>query len=440
MSAAPTLERAVSRWQIVALALNNVVGSGVYLLPAAAAAAMGAASLWAVLAAGFAVLLVVLCFAEAGSHFDRAGGAYLYTRVAFGDLVGFEVGWVTWLSSIAASAALSAGFAQALSYFWPATAAGWPRGLAVALPLVALTAVNVVGVRSGARTAVTLTILKIVPLLVFIAAGLTAASPARAAAARATKGDVAAGILLLLFAYSGFENTAAPAGEYKDPKKNVAFALLAQIAIVTVIYFAVQWVSLGTLPDLAHSATPLADAARRFLGPWGGTLLALGSAASILGTNGNQVLAGPRYVFALARDGFGPAFLGQVDPRFHTPAAAILVQSAIALPLALNGSFARLASTSMLALIATYVGTAAAVPILRRKMADEPAGFRLPGGPVIPIAAGLLCLALARGATRNDLVAGAIAVVLGLVLYAFRRPPLPPIPDPEVPAASQVAS
>src|SRR5262249_50442273 len=113
MSATPTLERAVSRWQIVALALNNVVGSGVYLLPAAAAAAMGARSLWAVLAAGFAVLLVVLCFAEAASRFDRAGGAYLYTRVAFGDLVGFEVGWVTWLSSIAASAALSAGFAQA---------------------------------------------------------------------------------------------------------------------------------------------------------------------------------------------------------------------------------------------------------------------------------------------------------------------------------------
>lgn len=426
MSVAPTLERAVSRWQIVALSLNNVVGSGVYLLPAAAAAAMGAASLWAVLAAGLAVLLVVLCFAEAASHFDRAGGAYLYTRVAFGDFVGFQVGWVTWLSSVAASAALSAGFAQALSYFWPAMAGGLPRALAVALPLIALTVANVVGVRSGAQTAVTLTILKIVPLVLFIGAGLAFASPARAAAQRATDGNIPAGILLLLFAYSGFENTAAPAGEYKDPRKNVAFALLTQIAIVTLLYFAVQWVALGTLPDLARSPTPLADAARLFLGPWGGTLLAIGSAVSILGTNGNQVLAGPRYVFALAQDGFGPALLARIHPRHHTPAAAILIQSAIALPLALTGSFARLASTSMLALIATYVGTAWAVPVLRGKFAGQPAGFRLPGGPLIPIAASLLCAALAWSAKRADVVAGAAAIVVGCVLYFLRRPPITP--------------
>jgi amino acid transporter len=437
MSATPTLERAVSRWQIVALALNNVVGSGVYLLPAAAAAALGARSLWAVPAAGFAVLLVVLCFAEAASRFDRAGGAYLYTRVAFGDFVGFEVGWVTWLASLAASAALSAGFAQALSYFWPATAAGWPRSLAVALPLLALTAANVVGVRSGARTAVTLTILKLVPLFVFVAAGLAAASPTRAAAARATEGNTPAGILLLLFAYAGFENAPAAAGEYKDPKKNVAFALLAQIAIATLLYFAVQWVALGTLPDLAASRTPLADASRLFLGPVGGTLLAVGAAVSILGTNGNQVFAGPRYLFALARDGFGPGFLAEVHPRFRTPAAAILLQSAIVLPLALTGSFARLAAVTMLALIATYLGTAASVPVLRRKFGSTPAGFRLPGGPVIPIAACLLCLALATSATRADITAGAVAVAVGLVLYFFRRPKAP---DLEVDEALEVFS
>src|SRR5437763_2316407 len=143
-AAAPTLERAVSRWQIVALALNNVVGGGVFLLPAAAAAVLGAGSLWAILGAGLAILLVVLCFAEAASRFDRAGGAYLYTRVAFGDLVGFEVGWITWLANVAASAALSASFAQALSYFWPAAAGGWTRGLGSAMLLPALAAANVV--------------------------------------------------------------------------------------------------------------------------------------------------------------------------------------------------------------------------------------------------------------------------------------------------------
>lgn len=122
----PSLRRAVTRWEIVGLSLNDVIGSGVYLLPAAAAALLGPASLWAVLLAGFAVLMLVLCFAEAGSHFDEPGSAYVYTREAFGDFVGFEVGWMTWLARIASVASLTNGMAQALTFLWPATAAGLP--------------------------------------------------------------------------------------------------------------------------------------------------------------------------------------------------------------------------------------------------------------------------------------------------------------------------
>ncbi|MGH6961837.1 MAG: amino acid permease, partial [Dongiaceae bacterium] len=171
---APALLRVATRWEIVALSLNDVIGSGVYLLPAAAAAMLGAASLWAVVAAGVAVLLVVLCFAEAGSYFDRPGGAYLYARTAFGDLIGFEVGWMTWLARVASVASLSAGFAQALGFLWPAARAGTGRSLAIALPLLALTAINVAGVKWGVRAAVVLAVGKIVPLLVFIGAGLFA--------------------------------------------------------------------------------------------------------------------------------------------------------------------------------------------------------------------------------------------------------------------------
>src|SRR5688500_15327857 len=135
----PALRRVASRWEIVAFSINDVIGSGVYLLPAAAAAILGGASVWAVVLAGAAVALLVLCFAEASSYFDRAGGAYLYTRTAFGHLVGFEVGWMTWIARIASVASLSVGFAQALSYFWPAVSGGWARGAAVALPLAVLT-------------------------------------------------------------------------------------------------------------------------------------------------------------------------------------------------------------------------------------------------------------------------------------------------------------
>ncbi|MBV8201603.1 MAG: amino acid permease [Acidobacteria bacterium] len=189
----PGLLRAVSRWQIVALVLNDVIGSGVYLLPAGAAALLGGASVAAVVLAGVAVLLLVLCFAEAASHFDQPGSAYLYARAAFGELAGFEVGWMTWLARVASVASLAVAFAQALGYLWPEARAGWGREAAIVLPVLALTALNVVGVRSGVRTAVLLAVAKIVPLLVFVAAGTVFALRAGGgAAAGGAAGDGAA--------------------------------------------------------------------------------------------------------------------------------------------------------------------------------------------------------------------------------------------------------
>jgi amino acid transporter len=419
------LRRVASRWEIVAFSVNDVIGSGVYLLPAAAAAILAGASVWAVVLAGVAVGLLVLCFAEASSYFDRAGGAYLYTREAFGDLVGFEVGWMTWIARIASVASLSVGFAQALSYFWPAVSSGLPRATAITVPLLVLTLINAIGVKEGVRTAVFLAVSKTVPLLIFIVAGAFAFSrdawSVNAAAARTgTLGEAA---LLLLFAYAGFENTAAPAGEFKNPRRDVPFALIAQIVIVTLIYTAVQFIGLGTRPDVATSQTPLADAARGFLGSWGGWLMTFGAAVSILGSCSNTVLAGPRYLYALAADGFGPRLLAYVHPRYRTPIAAILLQTAIALPLALSGTFVGLAALSVVARLATYLGTALAVPVLRHKYRDAPAAIRIPGGWLIPIAASVLCIVLAASAEKRNLIAGAIALAVGFVIAQFRRSP-----------------
>ncbi len=424
-AAAPPLRRVASRWEIVAFSINDVIGSGVYLLPAEAALILAGASVWAVLLAGVAVTLLVLCFAEASSHFDRAGGAYLYTRSAFGDLVGFEVGWMTWIARVASVASLSVGFAQALSYFWPAVSSGWPRAAAVALPLAVLTWINAVGVKEGVRTAVFLAVAKTVPLLVFIAAGAFAFSRETFAAndAAPRTGTLGEAALLLLFAYAGFENTPAPAGEFKNPRRDVPFALVAQIVIVTLIYTAVQLVGLGPLGGVAQSKTPLADAARGFLGSWGGWLMTFGAAVSILGSCSNTVLAGPRYLYALAADGYGPRALAYVHPRYRTPLVAILLQTAIALPLALTGTFVGLAALSVVARLATYLGTALAVPVLRRQhAADAPAGaVRLPGGWLIPAAAAVLCLVLVASAKPRNLVAGAIALAVGFVIARFKR-------------------
>ena len=418
------LLRAVSRWQIVALSVNDVIGSGVYLiLPVAAAQLLGPASVWAILVAGFAVLLLVLCFAEASSLFDRPGGAIVYTQAAFGDFVGFEVGWMTWIARISSIAGLSVFFARAVGYLWPAAKSGVGQWLTIVLPLLVLTAINVRGVKSGAHTAVVLAWGKVVPLVLFVVVGIfwvdwnrifPVPMPERANFMKAA--------LLVLFAYAGFENTPAPAGEFRDPKRDVPFALIMQIVIVTAIYTAVQLVALGTVPNLGASPTPLADAAAMMIGPVGGLILTLGAVLSVLGTNNNTVLAGPRYLYALAEMGKLPRVFGRIHTRYRTPHIAILTQTGVALLLMLTGTAEELAVLSAIARLATYIGTAAAVPVLRRKLPATERTIRLPGGPLIPIAALAICLLFLSAAEAKNWIAGGIALAVGAAIYAAARP------------------
>ena len=440
VSSVPGFRRAVSRWEVVALSVNIVLGSGVYLvLPVAAARLLGPASVWAILAAGFAVLLIVLCFAEAASHFDRPGGAYVYAREAFGDFIGFEVGWMTWIARTAAVASLSVFFARAVGYVWDGANRGVGQAAVIFLQLALLTAINVAGVKAGSRTTVLLTIGKILPLVVLVGIGVFAVNwghvfpvPAPAAA------NFAPAALLVLYAYSGFEATAGPAGEFGNPRRDLPFALILQIGLVTVLYTLVQLVAIGTLPQLGISHTPLADAAGVLLGRPGALLLTLGAAISVLGTVNASVLVGPRYLYALAADGRVPAIFARIHPRFHTPYVAILAQSGIALSLIIAdavgqkikpGAFPvaeELALLSVIARLVSYLSTCLAVPILRRRLPATPGSIRLPGGPTIPIAAVALSLTLLGAAEKKVFLAGAVALTVGAFLYAAgRRSPRP---------------
>jgi amino acid transporter len=373
------------------------------------------------------VLLLVLCFAEAASHFDETGSGYVYTREAFGSFIGFEVGWMTWLARVASIASLSNGFAQAMTFIWPGAGNGAVRVLMIGLPLALLTWINVVGVKQGARVAAGFTVAKLLPLVVLIVFGIFAVDWSRFSPVEipgvANLGEAA---LLLLFAYAGFENTAAAAGEYKDPRRDVPFALITMLAVVTLVYTLIQVVALGTLPDLASrtAGAPLADAATVVLGTGAGIMMTVGAAVSIGGNIGSTMLAGPRYLFALARDGFGPRALARVHPRYETPAAAILTQAVVAGVLAFSGSFVQLAMLSVIARMSTYIGTAAAVPILRRKFPRTDRTVVLPGGPLIPIAALVLSFGLLASATKWNLIAGVIGLGVGALLYRFRRAPV----------------
>jgi len=420
--ASPGLLRVVSRWQIVALAVNGVIGSGIYLLPASTAALLGPASVAAVLLAGLTVGLLVLCFAQAASYFDRAGGAYLYTREAFGDFVGFQVGWMTWLSRVVSVAALAAGLAQALAQLSPALAGPVPAAVIALLGIGLVTAVNWIGVQSGARFAAALVVVKLLPLALLVGLGVFHLDPA---ALRIDQwpppSSFAAAALLLLFAYGGFENAPAAAAEYRQPQRDLPFALIATIAIVTTVYVAIQAVAIGLLPGLAQSTAPLAEAAEQLGGAPAVWLLTLGAAVSILGTMGSSTLFGPRYLYALAEDGYGPRGLAAVHPRWRTPHVALAVQGGLALLLALTGSFVELALLSVIARLATYIGTSAALLVLIPRHRHRPEALQLLGGRTIPALALLVSLGLLASASTKHLIAGVIAVGIGSLIWWARR-------------------
>ena len=296
------------------------------------------------------------------------------------------------------------------------------RAAAVALPLLILTGINIVGVKHSARTGVILVIGKLLPLVWLLSIGLPAVRWERLLSA--TTPDIAnlgAAALLLLFAYAGFESTAAPAGEFKQPRRDVPYALLVMIGGVTLTYTLIQVVAVGVVPSLARSQTPLADAGGILAGQAGVWLLTIGALLSILGTNNSTVLAGSRYLFALAESGYLPRGLALISPRFRTPWVALTVQAALALPLALTGTFTGLAALSVVARLSTYIGTAAAVPILRRQMPSAARTVRLPGGPAIPIAALALCVWLLTATTTQNLIAAAAALAVGAVIYRSRQ-------------------
>ncbi len=428
-----TLKRALGRWDLTALGVNQVIGGAIFLWPAQVAAQVGAWSPVGFVLMGLLSLSVALCFAELSSRFDATGGPYLFTRAAFGEFVGFEVGWMQWFSRASSQASIMAATSVALGYYWPALTLGWPRSLFLAALTVVFAWLNVRGVRLGSWVVNVLTVGKLVPLAIFIAVGLAFVEPARLTTLPPiTIHQALAAGLLLIFIYGGYEVVPVPAGEALDPRRDVPFAMVTTMVAVMIVMTLTQIVAQGVLPDLAGHATPIADAAAAFMGASGALLMGVGSVVSMTGNNAGQVLSGSRMIFALAEHGQLPRFLAQIHPRFRTPANAIFFTSAVALTLALSGSFATIAVVSALARLLMYAGSAAATLRLRSTPADvvKPATFTAPLGAVVPMVAMAVCAGLAAGATREQLLGGLAALAAGAALYAIHWLTSSPGPAP----------
>jgi APA family basic amino acid/polyamine antiporter len=364
----------------------------VFGLPSVVAARLGPASPWAWLAAGFGMALVVASFAEIASRLNRAGGTYLYARVAFGRLAGIEMAWLTYLVRLTAAATNANLFIIYLAEFWPAATGAVESRVLLALVLLPLATANYRGVRGGVGTSNVFAVAKLAPLAVFVVAGLFVMAigggptvPARETAADA--GIWMEVILLLVFAYGGFESALLPLGEAKDPRRDAPVALFTALGLCALLYTLVQLVVLAMLADPASTDRPLAAAAHVFLGPVGGWLMAAGALVSVYGYLAASMVNVPRLTYAVAAEGDLPPGLATVHPRFRTPHVSVVVFAGAVWALAAAGSFLQNLSLSAVSRLLTYGMVCVALIVLRRRERErgdvEPAWFRVPAGPLV---------------------------------------------------------
>ncbi len=420
------LVRAIGRWSLAALLVNSIIGSGIFGLPSIVAGLVGRASPLAYLIAAAGMGVIMACFAEVASQFRESGGPYLYTRAALGRFLGIQMGWLTGLARLTGTAGNANLFVIYLAEFLPRVKEPLPRALVLALLLGILATVNYRGVSGGVQLSNFFTVAKLLPLLVFLAAGLLFLlarrnEPSPFVATAGTDAWLQA-VLLLVYSYGGFEGAIIITGEAKDPRRDAPFAFFVALGTVTLVYTLIQVVVVGTVPNAAATDRPLATAARQFLGSGGAVLMAAGALIAVYGLLSSQILYTPRLIYALAEQKDFPRILGAVHSGFRTPHVSIVLYTSLATLLAVGGSFRWNVTLSAVARLFTYAAVCAALPVLRKKQPGA-LGFRLPTGRVFAWLGIAFSAILLTRMGRGELAIVAVTVAIAFVnwLWARRR-------------------
>lgn len=428
-AAGPGLHRAIGRLALVGLVLNSVIGSSVFGLPSVLGAQLGARSPWAWAAAALGMALVVACFAEVSSRFRSAGGAYLYARVAFGRLAGIEMAWLTYLVRLTAAATNANLFVSYLAEFWPGATAPLLSRVILALLFLSLATANYRGVRTGIGVSNGFIIAKLIPLTVFLLAGvafLAIQSPVPAASPPASAGTWLHAILFLVFAYGGFEAALIPLGEARDPRRDAPVALFAMLGLCALLYTLVQLIVVCVLPEPGATDRPLAAAATVVLGPVGGFLLAAGALISVYGYLSGAMLNVPRLTYAMAEQGdLAPRF-ASVHPTFRTPHISIMLFALVAWLFAASGSFLENLTLSAVSRLVTYAAICVALLVFRKREAENPitveaAWFRLPAGTAIALLGIAFSLVLTVRISWREAAVLVTTMILGGAHWALVR-------------------
>jgi APA family basic amino acid/polyamine antiporter len=421
------LVRAIGRWTLTALVVNSIVGSGIFGLPSLVSGYVGRRSPLAYLIAAAIVAVILACFAEVASRFGESGGPYLYAREAFGRFVGIEMGWLVWLVRLTASAAGANLFTNYLAEFWPDVSNPVIRLGVLTILIGFLSFVNYRGVKSGAVVSNVFAVAKLLPLFSFAIAGgifLLQAHPAiHSAMPSGTPVPMRNWlevVLVLMFAYGGFEGAVVPMAEAKNPGRDAPFALGTALVAIAILYCAVQYVVVAVVPLAAATDRPLAVAARQMWGSPGAMLITVGALISVYGNLSAHMLNSPRLTFALGERGDAPSIFSRIHPRFRTPHVSIFLFAGSVWCLAALGNFKWNVLISSAGRLLGYGLVCAALPALRRKCPDA-AAFRLPAGNFFAGLGIILMLALGSRMRLGEWTVILVTMAIAFVNWLWAR-------------------
>ncbi len=413
------LKRDIGKWDLVMLMINGIIGAGIFGLPSKIFALSGVYSILAMFVCAVIVFVLVLVFAEVASKFKKTGGPYLYTLSAFGPFPGFIIGWLILITRLATYAALIHLFVSYLSHFHPAFLDPMVKAATVFLFTLFLTIINYIGVKSSAILSNTLAIAKVSTLIIFIIAGLFFINPElinfNQSAPDLT--NFSSSVLILIFAFTGFEAILVNTGEVKNPKRNIPFALIVTIISVAVIYMLIQVVSVGTLPDLASSDKPLTDAAQLYMGPVGGFIITAGALISIGGTLNAIMLIGSRLTFALSEEKQFPRLFSYLHPKFQTPVYSLIAFSIVSIMVSVTGSFIYAVSISVISKVLTLLMVCVILIKLRIKNPKDSNFFKLPYGYALAVTGIITSVWLLSSSKMTEFRDVLITVLIGIIIY-----------------------
>jgi amino acid transporter len=402
--------------------VSSTIGAGIFVIPATVAGGLGSAAPLAFVCCAIAMILFVTCFAIAGSRVSLTGGLYAYVEVAFGRYVGFLAGILYFLTALGAVAGVVNVLANSIALVFPILGGPVVRVLVMFAVYAVLMLINIRGVREGAGAVTVITVAKLLPLLLFVGAGIFFVhSPNLSWSGWPTSKALGDAVILLIFAFVGIEVALIPSGEVKNPSRTVPRSAYLALVITTVIYILIQIVAQGTLgADLAnYPAAPLAESAAKFLGDVGRTILIAGATVSAFGFVTSDILSSPRMVFAFGRDGALPKFFAHVHPRYRSPDVAIITYTTFAFALSISGTFEQLAILSNVAILLMYLLCCASCWFLvQRGVRSDGEPFNFPGMSIVPaLAIVAIIWILAHATMREFAVTGSVLVVASIFYF-----------------------